>query len=235
MDNYKELYTLSNISIVQGGYSYYVPCPLVPYISEINALLSRYTIRAAFLKVALDHNIKLLEYKNTCRRTYQQPQANPIPLSIAKSVDSFILTTGGPSNDGFVPSPYVERPGDSRFLTTFGVGASVMTYSTMQTYSLPLSKLFSSFMTTLTNVPLAYIACVCVPITVNTPSFTGIIYIGSGQKFVFLPVIHPKLLSFYDALPPGNISVYFQGLGCSIAQNSLNLLYQYTKDANATI
>ena len=226
------MYTLSNIRIVQNGIIFPVPCPLVPYLADIKVLLYDKTVQQAFIEVAAKYNIVLFAPEPIKRRIQQFP-ALPIPVSTAQPVDSFILSNSWseywPTYD---TNTYRAYRDDSRYVTTFNVGSSTMNLELLKEKSSSLAYLFKG------TFPKA---AICVPITENIPIHTGLIMYSdrfdTNSSFVFIPLIHNKLIPFYSPITVSNTSVYFQNIGCSLEQNSREVLYKYTKstDLSTTI
>jgi hypothetical protein len=224
------MYTLSNIRIVQNGIIFRVPCPLVPYLTDIKALLYDKSIQQAFVEVAAKYNIILFAPEPLKRRIQQFPP-EPILKSTAQPVDSFILTTAWntywPSYD---TTSYRAFRDDSRYLTTLNSESPTMTYELLVSKKSSLAYLFKG------TFPKA---AICVPITENVPIHTGYIMYSDRYNtkapFVFTPIIHNKLLPFYSPITVSNTAVYFKNIGCSLEQNSREVLYKYTKSTDLNI
>lgn len=224
------MYTLSNIRIVQNGIIFPVPCPLVPYLTDIKALLYDKSVQQAFIEVAAKYNI-ILFAPEPLKRRIQQFSAAPILESTAQPVDSFILSyswdTYWPSYD---TTSYRAYRDNARYLTTFNSESSTMTYELLLKKSPSLAYLFKG------TFPKA---AICVPITENAPIHTGYIMYADRYNtkapFVFIPIIHNKLLPFYSPITVSNTSVYFKNIGCSLEQNSREVLYKYTKSTDLNI
>ena len=224
------MYTLSNIRIVQNGVIFPVPCPLVPYLTEIKALLYDKTVQQAFIEVAAKYKIVLFATEPVKRRIQQYP-ALPIRATTAQPVDSFILTNRWSYYlPPFDPTTYRIYRDDARYLTTFNSESLTMNYKLLVDKSGPLSYLFKG------TFPKA---AICVPITEKVPIHTGLIMYSdqysTDSSFVFIPLIHNKLIPFYSPITEPNTSVYFQNIGCSLEQNSRTVLYKYTKSTDLTI
>ena len=224
------MYTLSNIRIVQNGVIFPVPCPLVPYLTEIKALLYDKSVQQAFIEVAAKYNIVLFASEPIKRRIQQFP-ALPIPVSTSQAVDSFIL--GGPWSvywPAYDTTTYRAYRNDARYLTTVNVESATMNYELLKQKSGPLAYLFKG------TFPKS---AICVPITENVPVHTGLIMysdrFNTNSSFVFIPLIHIKLIPFYSPITMANTSVYFQNIGCSLEQNSREVLYKYTKSTDLNI
>lgn len=221
------MYTLSNIRIVQNGIIFLVPCPLVPYLSDIKALLPDKGVQQSFIEVAAKYKIVLFAPEPIKRRIQQFP-ASPNRTSTAQPVDSFIL--GNPWRfyfPTFDANLYRSYPEDGRYLTTLNSESSTMNFELLQNKSSSLAYLFKG------SFPKA---AICVPITENVPVHTGyILYsdrFNTNSPFVFVPLIHIKLIPFYSPITISNTSVYFQNIGCSLEKNSIDVLYKYTKSTD---
>lgn len=224
------MYTLSNIRIVQNGIIFPVPCPLVPYLTDIKALLYDKSVQQAFIEVAAKYNIVLFAPEPIKRRIQQFP-ALPIQVSTSQAVDSFILTnTWTDYWPDYDTNTYRAYRDDSRYLTTFNAESSTMNYELLKAKSGPLAYLFKG------TFPKA---AICVPITENVPIHTGFIMYSdrynTNSPFVFIPIIHIKLIPFYSRITVSNTAVYFQNIGCSLEQNSKEVLYKYTKSTDLNI
>jgi len=230
------MYTLSNIRIVQNGIIFPVPCPLVPYLAEIKQRLYYKSVQQAFIEVAAKYKIVLFAPEPTIRRIQQYP-AKPIPLSVSQPVDSFILNNLKFEYSPVYPSDYQAYKTDARYLTTFNVGFPTMTLAQLEAKSPSLFYLFKG------TFPKS---AICVPITENAPIHVGYIMyskrliantsIGDpSSNLLFIPIIHNKLIPFYSRITSANTSVYFKNIGCSLEQNSREVLYKFTKSTDLTI
>jgi hypothetical protein len=224
------MYTLSNIRIVQNGIIFPVPCPLVPYLTDIKALLYNKSVQQAFIEVAAKYKIMLVPPEPIKRRIQQFP-ALPRKVSTSQAVDSFILgNLWSYYFPAFDTNSYRSYPEHGRYLTTFNAESPTMNYALMKQNSEPLSYLFKG------SFPKA---AICVPITENVPIHTGYIMYSDqyniNSPFVFVPLIHNKLIPFYSKITVSNTSVYFQNIGCSLEQNSKEVLYKYTKSTDLSM
>lgn len=211
------MYTLSNVRITQNGIVYLVPCELLPYVTEINALVATTTVTNAFLEVAANHNIVLFK-KEPIKTVRQQPPAKPIALRLNQPVDYFIITTFASRLDIVEPTDYTLFTDDAKFVSTFNVKTESMTYATMKEKT-ALSTLFNGVFPK---------AAICTSIDNTTlRDVTGFILENRDNYLVFIPCIHSKLRYLYTPFPD-NTNVFFKQISCSLDQNSVSLLYKYT-------
>ena len=214
------MYTLSNVRITQNGIVYLVPCELLPYLTEINALVASNTVANVFLQVAANHNVVLFK-KEPLKTVRQQPPAAPIKLRLNQPVDYFILTTEGQGYDIIEPSGYTLFATDSKFISTFNVKSTFMTYATMNEKS-ALATLFKG------TFPKAAI-CTSIDDS-NIRDCTGLIVETRLNYLVFVPCINSKLRYLYTPFLD-NSNVFFKQIGCTLDQNSSSLLFKYTGSA----
>jgi hypothetical protein len=211
------MYTLSNVRITQNGIVYLVPCELLPYLTEINSLLENNTVANVFLQVAENHNIVLFK-KEPLKTVRHQPPAEPIKQRVNQPVDNFILTTFGSDVDLIDVTNYIPFTDDAKYISTFNVKTTFMTYATMK----EKTALFILFRGTFPK------PAICTAIDNTTlRDFTGIIYENTDKHLVFVPYIYSKLRYLYTPFP-NNTNVYFKEIGCTLDQLSSILLYKYT-------
>lgn len=213
------MYTLSNVRITQNGYVYLVPCELLPYLNEIYELMKTKSIIYAFVEVAAKYNIVLVKPEPT-KPSYKKPPANPIQVRTNQPVDYFILTAVATNYVSPTISNYVVLDDDARYITTFNVGQPVMTYETMQSKAYSMSLLFKG---TFPKV------AICTSIDdSNVRDYVGYILKSIRDGYlIFLPIIHVGLRYLYTS-PKENKGVFFKQIGCTLEQNSVNVLYKYT-------
>lgn len=211
------MYTLSNVRITQNGIVYLVPCELLPYLTEIYALIENNTVANVFLEVAENHNIVLFK-KEPLKTVRRQPPANPIAVRANQPVDYFILTTFGSNLDLIDVTNYIPFTDDAKYISTFNVNEIKMKYTRME----KRTALYTLFRGVFPK------AAICTSINNTTlRDFTGIIYIDRTDHFVFVPYIHPKLRYLYTPYSDYT-NVYFKQIGCTLDQLSSSLLYKYT-------
>lgn len=211
------MYTLSNVRIIQNNIVYLVPCELLPYLTEIKALLETNPVDNVFLQVAENHNIVLFK-KEPLKTVRNQPPAKPIELRVNQPVDFFILTRFG-SGLNLIDIPnYIPFTDNAKYISTFNVDNRVMTYAKMEKKSF-LSTLFKGAFPK---------AAICTSIDDTTlRDFTGIIYENESQHLVFVPYIYSKMRYLYTPFAD-NTNVYFKQIGCTLDQLTSSLLYKYT-------
>jgi hypothetical protein len=212
------MYTLSNVRITQNGYVFLVPCELLPYLNEIYELMKTTSVIYAFVEVANKYNIVLVKPEPT-KPSYKKPPANPIRVRTNQPVDYFILTTVATNYDYPTLSNYEAFTDDARYITTFNVGQTSMTYATMQDKAYPMSLLFKG------TFPKPAI-CTSIDDS-NVRDFVGYILQSRTGLLIFLPMIHTNLRYLYTS-PLENKGVFFKQIGCSLEQNSIDVLYKYT-------
>jgi hypothetical protein len=214
------MYTLSNVRITQNGVVYLVPCELLPYLSEIKALVATTSVTNAFLEVANNHNIVLFK-KEPLKTVRQQPPAAPIKLRLAQPVDYFILTTVAGQFDVIEPSGYTLYTDDAKFISTFNVKSESMTYATMNEKTALVTLFKGAFPK----------PAICTSIdNSNLRDCTGLIVENRDKLLVFIPCVYSKLRYLYTPFSD-NCSVFFKQIGCTLDQNSSSLLYKYTGSA----
>ena len=145
------MYTLSKKYVDKNGYRFFIPCPLVPFMNDIIEAMKTQTVQQAFLTVAENNGIVLIEPVSTCpRRQYQYPLADPVQATTG-TLSWFILGELG-LNRGYtseyeLPLPelflneddYMYKYSDARFLHTNTT--KVYTYSTYGAYTMTYAEL----------------------------------------------------------------------------------------------
>lgn len=224
------MYTLSNVRITQNNVIYLVPCELLPYLNEIYELITTTSVVNAFITVADRHGVVLIK-PDPIKRAYKQPPAEPIKIRTTQPVDSFILTELA-TGYGSLPvvTNYTAVASAFRFLTTFNLKSSTTTFENMQNKAGPMSTLFKG------TFPKAVI---CTSINdSNIRDCVGYIYENTDKLLMFLPMIHTKLEYLYTPNSPEthpNAEVFFRRIGCSLDQNSQEVLYKYTGSTDLSI
>jgi hypothetical protein len=179
----------------------------------------------AFVEVAAKYNIVLIKPEPT-KPSYKKPPANPISVRTNQPVDYFILTTVAGNFNYPTIINYDSFTDDARYITTFNVGQTSMTYETMKTKANPMSILFKG------TFPKAAI-CTSIDDS-NVRDFVGYIIESRTGLLIFIPTIHTSLRYLYTS-PVENKGVFFKQIGCSLEQNSVNVLYKYTGSTDLKI
>jgi len=246
------MYSLSDRYVEKNGYRYYVPCPLVPYINEINVDIQTKNVQQSMLDIASKYGIQLTPPVKTCpKRQYQYGPASPVQTT-TRSLSWFILGDLGkdrvfksdydidPPQEIKQNSDYKYKLLDSRFLYTNSArffthsyyATYTLTFQQMQEGSPLLAKLLSNAVPYKDNIftfgtPLQ-LSCLCTSVNSRKADQPGYIISDGRDKLLFCPTIHKSLLYLYT---PFNIEdiVYFTHIGCSMEYITSDLLYRYTK------
>jgi len=232
------MYTLSNVRITQNNTIYLVPCEILPYLNEIYELITTTSVVNAFIAVADKYGIVLIK-PEPLKRVITQPPAAPIKARTTQAVDSFILTTvasGFGSIQPYEVNNYEQGSreiGDFRFFTTFTLAnmttefVPTTTFANMKSKAGPMSTLFKG------TFPKAVI-CSSIDDS-NIRDCVGLILENRDDFLMFLPMIHVKLLYLYTPNTLPNTGVFFRRIGCSLDQNSQEVLYKYTGSTDLNI
>lgn len=214
------MYTLSNTRITQNGTIFLVPCELLPYLDEIYVLIKTTSVVNAFIYVADRHGVVLIK-PEPLKTVRTQPPAAPFKVRSNQPVDYFMLTDIATGYDSIVLTNYGTDTDNARYVTTFNLEQDTTTYENMYNKSGPMANLLKN------TFPKAVI-CTSIDDSNIRDCVGYIIQSRVAKLLIFLPMIHIKLEYLYTPNQKTNAGVFFRKIGCSIDQNSQDVLYKYT-------